>query len=128
MKLLVDTHAFLWAIHGDARLSRGGREAYLDRRNDLFLSAASIWEIGIKVSLGKLEMVSGWIDTIRHEMDVSGVRLLPIETDHCARLASLPFHHRDPFDRILIAQALVGGMSIVTADRKLAAYEPACVW
>ena len=128
MKLLVDTHAFLWVIHGDARLSQGGREAYLDRRNDLFLSAASIWEIGIKVSLGKLEMLSGWIGTIRHEMDVSGVRLLPIEPDHCARLSSLPFYHRDPFDRLLIAQALVEDMSIVTADRKLAAYEPVCVW
>ena len=53
-------------------------------------------------------MVSGWIDTFRHEMDVNGVRLLPIEPEHCARLSSLPFHHRDPFDRILIAQALVG--------------------
>ena len=80
------------------------------------------------MSLGKLEMVSGWIDTFRHEMDVNGVRLLPIEPEHCARLSSLPFHHRDPFDRILIAQALGEGMSIVTADRKLAAYEPACVW
>ncbi len=73
-------------------------------------------------------MLSGWIGTIRHEMDVSGVRLLPIEPDHCARLSWLPFHHRDPFDRLLIAQALVEDMSIVTADRRLAAYEPVCVW
>ncbi|MBQ36525.1 MAG: PIN domain nuclease [Gemmatimonadaceae bacterium] len=128
MKLLIDTHVFLWAVHGDPRLSKPAREAYLNRRNDLYVSAASFWEIGIKVSLGKLELASGWLETLRHEMEASGLRLLPVEPEHCASLASLPFHHRDPFDRLLVTQALKEGMSIITADRKLAEYEPACVW
>jgi|SaaInlStandDraft_7_1057024.scaffolds.fasta_scaffold267368_1 PIN domain nuclease of toxin-antitoxin system len=128
MRLLIDTHAFLWVIHGDARLSAPAREAYLDRRTDLYVSIASFWEIGIKVSLGKLELVSGWLDVLRHEMDVSGIRLVPIEPAHCARLTSIPFHHRDPFDRLIVSQALVGNMSILTADHQLSAYEPICIW
>ena len=128
MKLLFDTHAFLWLIDGDDRLSDTARQAYVDRANDLYVSAASLWEIGIKVSVGKLTLAEGWSAAIARELEANAIRWLPIELAHCARLSSLPFHHRDPFDRMLVAQALIEEMALLTADDAMAAYQVDCIW
>jgi len=128
MKILVDTHALLWLITGNERLSKTAKKIFLDPENYLFISAASLWEICIKVSLGKLSLKSGWLKIIQDEMKANAIQWLPVEMLHCAQLAKLPFHHRDPFDRMLIAQAMVEELQLLSRDRRLSDYEITCIW
>jgi PIN domain nuclease of toxin-antitoxin system len=128
MKVLLDTHAFLWLINGDDRLSETAQKTFLDPGNILFFSAASLWEICIKISLGKLSLKSGWLKTIQDEMKVNAIQWLSIEMPHCVELTNLPFHHRDPFDRMLIAQAIVGDLQLLSWDNRLSSYEIKCIW
>ena len=128
MKVLLDTHAFLWLISGDDRLSETAQKTFLDPGNILFFSAASLWEICIKMSLGKLSLKSGWLKTIQDEMKVNAIQWLSIEMPHCVELTSLPFHHRDPFDRMLVAQAMVDGMKLLSCDNRLSSYEIKRIW
>ena len=128
MKVLLDTHAFLWLITGDRRLSETARRTFLNLDNTLFFSAASLWEICIKMSLGKIAMKRVWFQTIKHEMEINGVQWLPIEMAHCVKVVKLPFHHRDPFDRMLIAQALTEKMPLLSRDRNLSAYAVKRIW
>ncbi|RJQ59375.1 MAG: type II toxin-antitoxin system VapC family toxin [Desulfobacteraceae bacterium] len=128
MNVLLDTHAFLWLISGDDRLSEMAREIFLNPMNTLFFSAASLWEIGIKKSLGKISLKSEWVETIQAEMEMNAVQWLPIEMSHCAEVAKLPFHHRDPFDRMLIAQAIIEKLQLLSQDRRLSAYAVSRVW
>lgn len=128
MKLLLDTHAFLWAISESGRLSRKARDGFLDRRNSLFLSVASVWEMAIKASLGKLTLSEPLETIVDREMTANAIAWQPIELSHCARVAVLPFHHRDPFDRLLVAQGLVGGLTIVSADAAFDAYGVRRLW
>ncbi len=103
MKILLDTHALLWLITQDERLSRKASGVFLNPENSLFFSAMGFWEICIKKSLGKLSLRPGWLKTITDEMKINAVHWLPVEISHCFELTKLPFHHRDPFDRMLIA-------------------------
>ena len=119
MKVLLDTHAFLWLITGDERLSENARQAFLNTENSLFFSAASLWEICIKKSLGMIFLKDGWFRTIQAEMEINTIQWLPIEMTHCAEVTKLPFHHRDPFDRMLICQAIAHDLTIVTVDNVL---------
>lgn len=128
MKVLLDTHAFLWAIAGHKRLSKSARETFLDGNNRLFFSAASMWEICLKISLKKLSLKSGWYKKIQNEMSTNAIQWLPIEMAHCAELARLPFHHRDPFDRMLVIQAKYEDLKLLTPDVRLAAYGVECIW
>ena len=128
MSLLLDTHAFLWLVSADPRLSSGARDLFLDRENEVFISAATFWEIGIKVSLGKLELAPGWPEMFREEMEASSIGWLAIELAHCVALSRLPFHHRDPFDRMLIAQAQVHRLAVISRDENLRRYEIEVVW
>ena len=128
MKVLLDTHALLWLIADDGRLSENARQIFLNRGNSLFFSAASLWEICIKKSLGKISLKNGWIHTIQEEMGINTIQWLPIEMTHCAEVAELPFHHRDPFDRMLIAQAIVEDMQLLSRDRHLSDYAIERVW
>lgn len=128
MRTLVDTQAFLWLITGSARLSETARKIFLNPDNSLFISAASLWEICIKISLGRLSLRSGWLKIIQDEMKRNAVHWLPIEIMHCAELTKLPFHHRDPFDRMLIAQAMVENMQLLSSDRRLSDYAITRVW
>ena len=128
MKVLLDTHAFLWSITGDDRLSKTAEEIFLDPDNNLFFSAASFWEICIKMSLGKLSLKRGWFKTIQEEMRINAVQWLPVEMQHCVELTKLPFHHRDPFDRMLIAQAMAEDLQLLSRDSRLSAYEINRVW
>ena len=128
MKVLLDTQAFLWLVTGDDRLSEKARQTFLNPKNSLFFSAASLWEICIKKSLGKISLKNGWFHTIQEEMEINTIQWLPIERTHCAEVVDLPFHHRDPFDRMLIAQAIVEDMQLLSRDRHLSDYAIERVW
>ena len=123
MKILLDTHIFLWLISGDKRLRSSTKNVFLDPENRLYFSAASMWEISIKISLGKLVLSDGWQSTIQRELRDNSINWLPIEMKHCLGLVDLPFHHRDPFNRMLISQAKTEQMSILSGDNVLSAYE-----
>lgn len=118
MRLLLDSNAFIWAYSRPTELSAVARRAVGDPGNDRFVSAASIWEIAIKISIGKLSMT----DDLATAIDSLAATMLPIELAHIARAQHLPFHHRDPFDRMLVAQAIEEGLTIVTRDRRIGAY------
>ncbi|MCL2494910.1 MAG: type II toxin-antitoxin system VapC family toxin [Oscillospiraceae bacterium] len=128
MNLLLDTHTILWALADDEeRLSKPAREAILSPGNQKFVSLASAWELAIKISSGKLSFEGG-ADNFAHQVESNGFLLLPIERSHIARTETLPFHHRDPFDRLLVAAALCEGLAIVTADEHIPAYGVPCIW
>jgi PIN domain nuclease of toxin-antitoxin system len=118
LRLLIDSNAFIWAYVDPAELSATARQAIQDSANDRFISVASLWEITIKLSTGKLSMANDLADAIR---DLA-LTVLPISLGQIRGIRSLPSHHRDPFDRMLIAQAIEEGLTIVTRDRIFQAY------
>lgn len=124
MDLLLDTHVFLWWDSDLPELGMAARSAISDASNNVFISAASIWEIGIKRRIGKLPFVGSPVANIGR----NGFLPLPILPVHAECAGDLPLHHRDPFDRMLIAQAQIGGMTLVTADRQIAPYPVAQLW
>jgi PIN domain nuclease of toxin-antitoxin system len=128
MRVLLDTHAFLWLITDDDRLSGNARQTFLNTENSLFFSAASLWEICLKKSLGKISLKDGWLQAIQEEMEINTIQWLPIEMRHCAEVAELPFYHRDPFDRMLIAQAIAEEMKLLSRDSRLANYAIELIW
>ncbi len=119
MKLLLDTHALLWWLDDDPRLAAAAADLIESADSEIIVSIVSLWEIAIKHRLGKLQATAA---TIAAAADASGFRLLAIALPHLATLARLPTHHRDPFDHLLIAQAMVEDATLVTADHVLAAY------
>lgn len=124
MRLLLDANSFLWWVTGSSRLSAIAREAIADRATSTCVAIGSLWEIAIKRSLGKLRFPHEFEPVLRDE----GFELLPIRYPHLQALEGLPFHHRDPFDRLLIAQALAEHIPIATADRRFAAYGVDLFW
>ncbi len=128
MKVLLDTHAFLWAITDDPKLSAKGRELFTASDSDLFLSVASVWEVLTKVQIGKLPMPKETGAYLKEQIAKTNVQVLPIQMTHVLRLERMPLHHRDPFDRILIAQSLEEGFPILTADPLLKDYPAALIW
>ena len=128
MKILLDTHIFLWLITDNDRLSDKSKQAFINSDNELFFSIASYWEICIKISIGKLKLSKNWDKIIKDELMVNSVKLLPISTEHCFQITQLPFHHRDPFDRIIISQAIIEKMHIMTIDSYFSQYEVNIVW
>ena len=128
MRALLDTHAFLWWIVGDERLSDGASRAIADRRNEIFVSAASIWEIAIKGRLGRLSIPGDPGTFIGGQIAENSFRGLPIVAGHALRVWDLPDHHQDPFDRMLVAQAQVEGLTLISQDRQVARYEVEVVW
>ena len=122
MKLLLDTHTFLWYISADPRLPTNHRIAIQDPSNDVFLSVGSIWEAVIKYELGKLPLPAPPSDYLPLQREAHGITALPIDENAMVHLANLPPIHRDPFDRILIAQANQYGFSAVTIDPLVLAY------
>lgn len=128
MNLLLDTHTFLWFIAGDAILSKAARSAIEDEGNNLYLSVASLWEIAIKVSIDKLMLSEPFEALIPEQLAENGIELLDISVEHTALIASMPFHHRDPFDRLIAAQAHVEQMTLVSADDAFDAYGVTRLW
>lgn len=122
MKLLLDTHILVWAMVGDPRLSPAARRLIEDARQPVCTSLASIWELGIKISIGKLKLGKLWSRSVADWLRENAVEVLPLRWEHCTRIASLPFHHRDPFDRMLVAQALEDRLRLVTDDAVFSAY------
>jgi PIN domain nuclease of toxin-antitoxin system len=118
VRLLLDSNAFIWAITRPTELSSSALQAIQTPQNSRHVSIASLWEMTIKVSLGKLALPANYIDGVDH----IGAVLLPTTTMHVKRVLALPFHHRDPFDRMLIAQVIEEGLTIVTRDPRIAAY------
>ena len=121
MKLLLDTHVLIWFVGGDARLSTAARAA-IERADERLLSVASVWEIAIKTSLGKLTLDRDLDEWVEEACGRAAVDMLAIEARHALATAVLPWHHRDPFDRLLVAQAMVEGATLVSADPKMGAY------
>lgn len=122
-RYLLDTHVWLWLQTTPERLRDEVGELLADRTNTLFLSAASSWEIAIKYRLGRLPLPESPAEYVPERVRRSGVTPLPVEHAHALRVADLPEHHRDPFDRLLIAQAQLLNVPIVTADQQFGAYE-----
>jgi len=128
MKALLDTHAFLWWITDDPRLSSRVRELTGDSTNTLFLSAASGWEIAIKAQLGKLQLPDNLERYIADQLSLNGFESLPIQLRHALHVYSLPDLHRDPFDRILVAQSQLEQLPILTVDPQIARYRVEVIW
>jgi len=120
MRLLLDTQVFLWFLGDSRRLSHAGR-ALINEAEEVYVSAASIWEVAIKASIGKLKATP---EDVCQGIDASGFTELPVRAIHATAVAGLPPHHRDPFDRLLVAQALLEPLLLVTADSELVAYSP----
>jgi PIN domain nuclease of toxin-antitoxin system len=123
MRLLLDTHIFIWLIDGNPNLSQTARQAIEDENNTLHLSIVSLWEITIKTSLGKLELAIPLEQIVINFILPSGIEILPIHIPHLLLLQTLPFHHRDPFDRLLISQAKSETLTLVSQDRMFEQYE-----
>lgn len=128
MKLLLDTHTFLWMSLDDGQLSQMTRELLSDTANELFLSPASYWEIAIKISIGKYTLTEPLAEFVKSELVANDLKLLPIKIDHAAEVTRLPFHHKDPFDRMLIAQSLVESIPIVGCDPIFDRYGVTRIW
>ena len=128
MRLLLDTHALLWAVGAPDRLSERVRAALLADDHQVRVSIASLWEIAIKVSLRRLELSPDWRGSIDDGRARMGARWLAVESSHCGQVAQLPWHHRDPFDRMLIAQAMCEDLTLVSRDRILADYAVRVLW
>jgi PIN domain nuclease of toxin-antitoxin system len=128
MNLLLDTHAWLWFVLGNPLLSPAARAAILDPANRKFVSPASYWEISIKISLGKYALAVPYPQFIRQAIVGNGFHFLHISPRHTERVSTLAFHHRDPFDRLLIAQALVDGTTIVSNDGDFPPYGVPLIW
>jgi PIN domain nuclease of toxin-antitoxin system len=127
VRLLVDTHAFLWFVAGDPQLSARARRAMEVEENDWWLSTASVWEMSVKASLGRLRLPAAAHDYVEQKVE-QGLRVLSIDWPHAAATERLPFHHRDPFDRLIVAQALVEGLALVTRDPVFREYGVTVIW
>lgn len=128
MRILLDTHTFLWFIGGDDRLPQVARSMIADIGNEVLLSVASLWEIAIKTSLGKLTLGRDFEELIPEQLLLNRIDVLPIGLDDLSEVVKLPFHHRDPFDRLIIAQAVRKGLPIVGKDETFALYPVQLIW
>ena len=122
MRLLLDTHAFLWYITDDSRLAVASAEAIRDESNQVFLSVVSVWEALAKHQLGKLPLPSPADEYLRHRREEHNIASLPFDEPSLMHLLRLPLHHRDPFDRMLICQALQHDLQVVTSDSEFVKY------
>ncbi|MEJ7752997.1 MAG: type II toxin-antitoxin system VapC family toxin [Candidatus Limnocylindrales bacterium] len=128
MKLLLDTHVWIWLLADPDRLSRSAHAALVAADNQLYLSPASTWECSVKFTAGRLDLDGSPEALLQEAIVASGVLPLPIEHSHALQTARLPAHHRDPFDRMLIAQAQVERMTLVSADEQLTRYDVEILW
>ncbi|WP_017718074.1 type II toxin-antitoxin system VapC family toxin [Kamptonema formosum] len=128
MRLLLDTHTFLWYISDSPHVSESAREHIDNEHNQILLSAASVWEMAIKHSQGKLNLTMSFEVFVLLQLRMNDFRQLEIQKRHIDAVATLPFHHRDPFDRLLVSQAMVERIPILSANSALDAYPIQRVW
>jgi PIN domain nuclease of toxin-antitoxin system len=127
MNNLIDTHALIWFLNGDNNLSEKAKKAIEDKDANNFVSIASLWEIAIKISLGKLELKTPFAE-ISKQIEINGFQILPVTFEDTLILSTLPFYHRDPFDRIIISQSITNKFSIISKDSYFDAYNIALIW
>lgn len=128
MRLLLDTHTFLWWVEDAPELSKKARRALANPNNECFLSLVSCWEMAIKLSFGKLKLAGVIERFVPDQLAANGFRQLEMDFRHVARVAAMPFHHRDPFDRLLVAQAKEEKLAIVSADAVFQKYDVKRIW
>ena len=128
VRVLLDTHALLWFITDDPQLGRRARATIEEPDMHVLVSTASLWEIAIKHSMGKLPLARSFAETFPAQLDANTFQTLQAEVEHLARLIDLPFHHRDPFDRLIIAQAIVEGLPVLTRDGAFDDYPVETIW
>lgn len=128
MKVLLDSHTFLWFIRGDPSLPAHARHVIESRENERLLSTASLWELAIKASLGKLQLTLPFTELVTEHVTGNAIALLTIAPEHLDVLRSLPFHHKDPFDRLIIAQGLTENIPILSNDGTFGAYGVERIW
>ena len=128
MDILIDSNAFIWFVTDDRHLSDLGMGYIQDPNNLIFISIASLWELGIKYSLGKLESQLSGFNIVFEQIESNGFEILPISTEHIQVITSLPMHHRDPFDRIIIAQSLTENIPLISSDSKFDDYGVVRLW
>lgn len=128
MRLLLDTHSFLWFAGGDERLSLDARNAIANLENDAYLSTASLWEMAIKANIGKLRLPMPLGDLVTEQVRTNDFDVLRSEISHYDTYVDLPLHHRDPFDRMIIAQAKAEGLQVVGKDGEFDSYEVEMLW
>ena len=128
MRVLLDTHTFLWWIANNKQLSNTSRNIIGDGQNELFLSVASGWEMAIKARLGKLELPENLEQFIAEQLQQNAIAGLPIQMSHALHVYTLPPLHRDPFDRLLIAQSQLENMPILTIDPQIGRYDVEVIW
>ncbi len=121
MRLLIDTRILIWFLEGSHSLSSSRQQIISQTRNDIFISIASLWEMAIKISLGKLTLRRPLADVIK-QIAIEDIEILPISLEHTLQVSTMPFHHRDPFDRIIIAQSQIQNLSVMTGDKDFASY------
>ncbi len=122
MSYLLDTNALLWFLANDKKLSHRARQLIESSNNESFLSIVSLWEIAIKTALGKLDLAEPFEQMFPKQLQLNRIEVLDITVDNLVKLTTLPFHHRDPFDRLIIAQGLVEGLPIISVDTIFDAY------
>ena len=128
MRLLLDTCSFLWIATADAALSAKARDLFVDPLNEVYLSAVSAWEIALKHALGKLPLPVHPAVLVPEEREKHRIEALPLDERSALAVARLPEHHHDPFDRMLIAQAIMGGLTLLTPDPLIAQYPVPTIW
>ena len=129
MKILLDTCSFLWFVNGELnKISKAAEEIFLDEKSEIFLSIVSCWEISIKWSINKLELRYPPDTFLKIQIQKNQLSLLSIELEHTIQVANLPFHHRDPFDRLLVSQAIIENIPLMSADKTLSQYEIERIW
>ena len=128
MECLLDTHTLLWIITDDDQLSKKAKKLFLDEQNEIFISIASLWEIAIKVSLNRLELGQTLNEFYIRHIIGNKIRLLDIKVEHLAVLETLEFHHRDPFDRLIVCQAIVEKIPVLSNDKEISKYPIKRIW
>lgn len=128
MKLLLDTHAFIWWDSEPDKLSPKVLALCQDRRNELLVSVVSLWEMQIKLQLGKLRLALPLREIVENQQQTNNVEILPVTLEHILALEGLPAHHKDPFDRLLVAQAIVEGAALASGDLNVAKYPVQVIW
>ena len=128
MRLLLDTHTLLWFISNDPQLSSDAKGQIEHLDNIKYVSVVSLWEIAVKVSINKLTLPKPFEESFPQQLEENGFELLPVAFPHLYKILTLPFHHRDPFDRLLVAQAMVENMTLVTRDTNIPKYPVNTLW
>jgi len=128
MNLLSDTHSFIWSFSNTKKLSSLAAQAFKNPANQIYLSVASVWEMQIKIALGKMVFKDTLENIINEQQTINGIQILSVQLVHALYLENLPPHHKDPFDRLLISQAIVENMTLVSADASFAKYQVNLLW